>query len=113
MAHQIKCDDYIEHPAFSQWDLSSVQGAAQLTLSFRQVQKIQSCHENVHTMALFQHLVSVLIPATVAPLGFSKHSYLFPQDPCRLEYTLQSMICGPWLYRSHRAWLIFIMPRDM
>lgn len=46
------------------------------------------------------------------PVGFSKHSYLFPQDPCQREYTLQSMICGPWLHCSHQAWLYF-MPCDM
>lgn len=28
--------------------------------------------------------------------GFSKHSYIFPEDPCWLEYTQESMICGPW-----------------
>lgn len=110
MTHQIRYDDYIEHPISSQWDLSSDWGsdraAALLTLSSRRAWKIQTRYEYVHTMPLFQHLVSELIPVTTTPLGFSKHSYLLPQDRCWLEYTLQSIICGPSLYRSQQvSWL--------
>lgn len=75
--------------------------------------KIQSCHEYIHSMELFQHLGSVLIPATIAPLGFSKHSDLFPQDPCLLECTLQNMICGPGLYIAHIKPSSLFMPHDM
>lgn len=80
--------------------------AAPPTLSSRRAWKIQTCYEYVHAMQLFQHLVNELIPVTTTLLGSSKHSYLFPQDRCWLKYTLQSIICGPWLYHSQRdSWL--------
>lgn len=113
MANRIKRDDYAERSAYSHSVLRVLTGlqpcwpwTSDMCRKFRAAVKMSIPCPSVNTqwVCLFHQLVP--------PIGSSQHSYLFPQDPCRREYTLQSMICGPWLRCSHQAWLDF-MPCDM